>query len=66
MNAKLAYQIVMTLPEKELELLLDMLKPHMKKFDLEELISDKASKKATKNERLLRLIETHFSKVKDS
>ena len=56
----------MTLPEKERELLLDMLEPQMKKFDLEELISDKASKKATKNERLLRLIETHFSKVKDS
>ena len=62
MTAKLAYQMIMTLHGNELELLLDMLKPHMKKFDLEELISDKASK----NERMLRLIDTCFSKVKDS
>jgi hypothetical protein len=66
MNAKLAYQMTMTLHGNELELLLDMLKPHMKKFDLEELVSDKASKKALKNERMLRLIDTCFSKVKDS
>lgn len=66
MTAKLAYQMIMTLHGNELELLLDMLKPHMKKFDLEELISDKASKKASKNERMLRLIDTCFNKVKDS
>lgn len=66
MTAQLTYQIIMTLPEKERELLLDMLEPQMKKFDLEALISDKASKKATKNERMLRLINTCFSKVKDS
>lgn len=66
MTAKLAYQIVMTLPENERDLLFDMLEPQMKKFDLEELISDKASKKASKNERMLRLIDTCFSKVKDS
>jgi hypothetical protein len=66
MTAKLIYPIIMALPEKERELLLNMLEPQMKKFDLEELISDKASKKATKNERMLRLINTCFSKVKDS
>ena len=66
MTAKLIYPIIMGLPEKERELLLDMLEPEMKKFDLEELISDKASKKASKNERMLRLINTCFSKVKDS
>lgn len=66
MTAQLTYQIIMTLPEKERELLLNMLEPQMKKFDLEELISDKASKKATKNERMLRLIGTCFSKVKAS
>lgn len=66
MTAQLTYQIIMTLPEKERELLLNMLEPQMKKFDLEELISDKASKKATKKERMLRLIDTCFSKVKDS
>ena len=66
MTAQLTYQIIMTLPEKERELLLNMLEPQMQKFDLEELISDKASKKATKNERMLRIIDTCFSKVKDS
>ena len=66
MTVNLAYQIIMSLPENERDLLFDMLEPHMKKFDLEELISDKASKKASKNERMLRLIDTCFSKVKDS
>lgn len=66
MTAQLTYQIIMTLPEKERELLFDMLEPQMKKFDLEELVSDKASKKALKNERMLRLIDTCFSKIKDS
>ena len=66
MTAKLIYPIIMALPEKERELLLDMLEPQMKKFDLEELVSDKASKKALKNKRMLRLIDTCFSKVKDS
>jgi hypothetical protein len=62
MTAKLIYPLIMALPEKERELLLDMLEPQMKKFDLEELTSDKASK----NERMLLLINTCFSKVKDS
>lgn len=66
MTAKLAYQIVMTLPENERELLFDMLEPQMKKFDLEELISDKVQVKSSKKERMLRLIVTCFSKVKDS
>ncbi len=66
MTVNLAYEIIMSLPENERDLLFDMLEPHMKKFDLEELISDKTSKKASKNERLLRLIDTCFSKVKDS
>ena len=66
MTVNLAYQIIMSLPENERDLLFDMLEPQMKKFDLEELISDKALKKASKNERMLRLIDTCFSKVKDS
>jgi hypothetical protein len=66
MTANIAYEIIMLLPENERDLLFDMLEPQMKKFDLEELISDKASKKASKNERMLRLIDTCFSKVKDS
>lgn len=66
MTAQLTYQIIMMLPEKERQILFDMLEPQMKKFDLEELVSDQASKKASKNERMLRLIDTCFSKVKDS
>lgn len=66
MTAKLIYPIIMALSEKERELLLDMLEPQMKKFDLEELISDKAQEEASRNERMLRLINTCFSKVKDS
>ena len=66
MTAQLTYQIIMTLPEKERELLLDMLEPLMKKFDLEELISDKVYEKNSQKERMLRLIDTCFSKVKDS
>jgi hypothetical protein len=66
MTANIAYEIIMLLPENERDLLFDMLEPQMKKFDLEELISDKALKKASKNERMLRLIDTCFSKVKDS
>ena len=66
MTANIAYEIIMLLPENERDLLFDMLEPQMKKFDLEELISDKASKKASKSERMLRLIDTCFSKVKDS
>lgn len=66
MTAKLIYPIIMALPEKERELLLDMLEPQMKKFDLEELISDKVYEKNSQKERMLRLIDTCFSKVKDS
>lgn len=66
MTAELVYQIINTLPENERELLFDMLEPQMKKFDLRELISDKAPVKFSKNEIMLRLIETCFSKVKDS
>lgn len=66
MTANLAYQIIMALPENERELLFDMIDPHMKKFDLEELLSDEISKKISEKEMMLRLIETCFSKVKNS
>lgn len=66
MTAKLTYQIIMTLPEKERELLLNMLEPQMKKFDLDELISDKILTGISKKDRMLRLIDTCFSKIKDS
>ena len=66
MTAKLAYQIIMTLPENERELLLTMLEPEMKKFDLEEFISEDYVAKISNEEMIKRLIDTCFSKVKDS
>ena len=66
MTANLAYQMIMTLSENEREILLDMLEPQMKKFDLEELISNKVPTKISNNEMMLLLIDRCFSKVKDS
>jgi hypothetical protein len=66
MTANLAYQIIMALPQNERELLFEMIDPHMKKFDLEELLSDEIPKKISEKEMMLRLIETCFSKVKNS
>lgn len=67
MTAQLTYQIIMTLPEKERELLFNMLEPQMKKFDLEELISDEIPPaKISNDEMMLLLIDRYFSKVKDS
>lgn len=67
MTAQLTYQIIMTLPEKERELLFNMLEPQMKKFDLEELISDEVPPaKISNDEMMLLLIDRYFSKVKDS
>ena len=34
MTAKLLYELTKMLPENELELFIDMIEPHMKKFDL--------------------------------
>ena len=62
----LLYQMAMALPEKEWILLCDKLDQQNRKFDLEELISDEALEESSRNERMLRLINTCFSKVKDS
>ena len=57
----------MTLPEKERELLFNMLEPQMKKFDLEELISDEVQPaKISNDEMMLLLIDRYFSIFKDS
>ncbi|MGO4905794.1 hypothetical protein [Flavobacterium sp. W20_MBD1_R3] len=67
MNAvELLYQMAMALPENERELLCDMLVQQNKKFDLEELLSDEIPEKISEKEMMLRLIETCFSKVKNS
>lgn len=66
MTAKLLYELTKMLPENELELFIDMIEPHMKKFDLEELLSDEIQEKISEKEMMLRLIDTCFSKVKNS
>jgi hypothetical protein len=66
MTADLVYQIIMALPENEREFLFNMIDPHMKKFDLEELLSDEIPEKISEKEMMLRLIDTCFSKVKNS
>lgn len=67
MTAQLTYQIIMTLPEKERQLLFNMLEPQMKKFNLEELISEEVPPaKISNDEMMLLLIDRYFSKVKDS
>ena len=58
--------MAMALPENERELLCDMLVQQNKKFDLEELLSDEIPEKISEKEMMLRLIETCFSKVKNS
>lgn len=63
---ELLYQMAMALPENERVLLCDKLVQQNKRFDLEELISDKAQEESSRNERMLRLIDTCFSKIKDS
>lgn len=63
---ELLYQMAMALPENERVLLCDKLVQQNKRLDLEELISDKAQEESSRNERMLRLIDTCFSKIKDS
>lgn len=66
MTAKLIYPIIMALPEKERELLLDMLAPENKKLDLNKLLSEDHQKLIEKREMIEFLIRTQFSKFKNS
>ena len=66
MTAKLIYPIIMALPELERELLLDMLAPKNKKLDLNKLLSDDHQKLIEKKEMIEFLINTQFSKFKNS
>ncbi|MDO8317242.1 MAG: hypothetical protein Q7T12_06950 [Flavobacterium sp.] len=66
MTAKLIYPIIMALPEQERELLLDMLAPKNKKLDLNKLLSDDHQKLIEKKEMIEFLINTQFSKFKNS
>ncbi len=64
MTAKLAYEIVMSLPDKERTLLFDMLEPHFEKFDLDNFISDEIEIGYSETEITDFLIKTLFSKYK--
>ncbi|WP_026714455.1 hypothetical protein [Flavobacterium daejeonense] len=66
MTAKLIYPIIMALPEKERELLLDMLAAENKKLDLDKLLSEDHQKLIEKREMIAYLIQTQFSKFKNS
>jgi hypothetical protein len=61
LTAKLAYELIMTLPETEKEILFSMLEPHMKSFDIEDLIDEAPM---NKEQIIDYLIKTVFSKKK--
>lgn len=63
MTAKLAYEIIMTLPETEKEILFSMLEPQIKPFDIEDIIDETPMNK----EQIINyLIKTVFSKKKNN
>ena len=64
MTAKLTYEIIMTLPEKERQILLDMLEPQYEKFDVENFLSEEIESGFSDDELTKYLIETLFSKYK--
>jgi hypothetical protein len=55
-TAKLAYELIMTLPEKEKDILFSMLEPHMKSFDIEDLIDEAPMNKKEITEYLLKTV----------
>lgn len=63
MTAKLAYEIFIILPESEKDKLFTMLEPHIKSFDIEDILEEKPMEK---NEIIQYLIKTVFSKHKNS
>lgn len=66
MTAKLAYDIIMTLPQKEFDILLNMLEPHFENFDIDTLLLDEIVNTSSKEEMTRYLIKTIFSKHKNS
>jgi hypothetical protein len=60
-TAKLAYELIMILPETEKDILFSMLEPHMKSFNIEELINEAPM---NKQEMIDYLIKNVFSKYK--
>lgn len=64
MTAKLTYQIIMSLPLNERELLFDMLEPHYEKFDVDTFLSEEIEMGFSNEELTNYLIKTLFSKHK--
>ena len=64
MTAKLAYEIVMSLPDNERALLFDMLEPHFEKFDFEDFISEEIETGLSDKQLTDYLIKALFSKHK--
>jgi len=56
LTAKLAYEIIMTLPETEKDILFSMLEPHMTSFDIEDLIDEAPMNKKEIREYLLKTV----------
>ena len=66
MSAKLIYPLIMALSEQERELLLEMLGAKNQKLDLNKLLSNDHQKLIEKKEMIEFLINTQFSKFKNS
>lgn len=66
MTAELVNQIIMTLSDNEREILFEILEPQMKKFNLEDLISDENQKILEKKDLIKHIIKTQFSKFRNT
>ena len=66
MTAKLAYEIIMSLPDGERILLFDMLEPNFEKFNIDEFISEEVETGYSDKQITEYLINNLFSKYKKS
>ncbi|SEB06978.1 hypothetical protein SAMN05443667_1209 [Flavobacterium gillisiae] len=64
MTAALAYQIIQTLSDSERDALFDKLRPELKVFSLDELLSEEDQESIDRQERIEYLLSTQFRKVK--
>ena len=56
----------MSLPELERDILFDMLEPHLKPFELDDILQDDGTNLSTREEVIKYLIKNVFSKYKKS
>lgn len=66
MTAKLAYEIIMSLPDGERILLFDMLEPNFEKFNFDEFISEEVETGYSDKQITEYLINNLFSRYKKS